>query len=51
MPEDMEYFMKDDVRSSVYEKFRRLGYTYVTLDILGFRSGSMDEGGAIIPEV
>ena len=51
MPEDMEYFMKDDVRSSVYENFRRLGYTYVTLDILGFRSGSMDEGGAIIPEV
>ena len=28
---------------TVAEKFRTLGFTYVTLDILGFRSGSMNE--------
>ena len=28
----------------VYEKFRQLGYLYVDADILGYRSGSMDEG-------
>lgn len=32
-----------DVRSRVEARFRELGYQYVTLDLRGFRSGSMNE--------
>ncbi|MDW7739107.1 MAG: ATP-dependent sacrificial sulfur transferase LarE [Bacillota bacterium] len=30
-------------RQLIYDKFRELGFTYVTLDILGYRTGSMNE--------
>lgn len=43
LPQDFERFMKDDVRSVVNEKFKEYGFSYVTLDIQGFRSGSMNE--------
>jgi len=32
-----------DNRQKIHEKLKSLGYTYVSLDILGFRSGSMNE--------
>jgi uncharacterized protein len=28
---------------AIVQKFRSLGFTYVTLDLEGYRSGSMDE--------
>jgi len=30
-------------RDAVSAEFKRLGFSYVTLDLMGFRSGSMDE--------
>jgi len=30
-------------RQLIYDKFRELGFTYVTLDVLGYRTGSMNE--------
>ena len=30
-------------RTKIIEKFRSLGFAYITLDIVGYRSGSMDE--------
>jgi len=41
MPDEMERFM--DIRKEVLAKFKELGFLYVTLDLMGFRSGSMDE--------
>jgi uncharacterized protein len=41
LPEDFERLLA--VRQSVLEAFRRHGYTYVTLDIEGFRSGKMND--------
>lgn len=41
MPEEMARFL--EMRESVVSEFRRLGFSYVTLDLAGFRSGSMDE--------
>jgi uncharacterized protein len=35
-------------RAHIIETFKALGYTYITLDLEGFRSGSMNEG--IIPD-
>lgn len=32
-----------EMRSAVASEFKMLGFSYVTLDLLGFRSGSMDE--------
>ncbi len=31
------------VRSGVYEEFRKIGFTYVSLDLRGYRTGSMNE--------
>ena len=41
MPEEMRRFL--EMREAVVSEFKRLGFSYVTLDLLGFRSGSMDE--------
>jgi uncharacterized protein len=30
-------------REQIVSQFKALGYTYVTLDLAGFRSGSMNE--------
>jgi uncharacterized protein len=41
MPVEMARLMK--IREEVLVKFKELGFSYVTLDLMGFRSGSMDE--------
>lgn len=41
--DDMERFIKNGVRETVVEKLKTLGFTYVTLDLQGYRSGSMNE--------
>lgn len=33
----------NETRTKITEKFRTLGFSYVTLDLQGFRSGSMNE--------
>lgn len=42
-PDDMLRLVTEPLRSAVVERFKALGYTYVTLDVAGFRSGSMNE--------
>ena len=39
----MALLAKSDVRNALVRHFRSLGYTYVTLDLAGFRSGSLNE--------
>lgn len=43
LPEDMPRLLEEPLRSELVTYFKSLGYTYVTLDIAGFRSGSMNE--------
>ena len=43
LPEDMPRFLTEPLRSELVERFKSFGYTYVTLDLAGFRSGSMNE--------
>lgn len=43
LPEDMELLLKNGIRKKIVEKFKQLGYTYVTLDLSGYRTGSMNE--------
>ncbi len=42
-PKDFAILMDEDVREGVIEKFKKIGYSYVTLDMQGFRSGSLNE--------
>ena len=42
-PSEFEHFMEIEVRRQVYRGFKELGFTYVTLDVLGYRTGSMNE--------
>ncbi|MCQ2589191.1 MAG: ATP-dependent sacrificial sulfur transferase LarE [Treponema sp.] len=44
LPQDFEKIMKDEIRKTITEKFLEFGFSYVTLDLKGFRSGSMNEG-------
>ncbi len=40
---DMERFLSNNVRKNVTEAFKRFGFKYVSLDIEGYRTGSMNE--------
>ena len=42
-PEDFLTLSSEEVRTEVVSKFREIGYSYVTLDLQGFRSGSLNE--------
>jgi uncharacterized protein len=43
MQEDMDRLMEGSLREKVVGHFKAIGYKYVTLDLQGFRSGSMNE--------
>ncbi|MBQ7464475.1 MAG: TIGR00268 family protein, partial [Lachnospiraceae bacterium] len=40
---DIERLASDEIRRKVYESFRELGFAFVTLDMRGYRMGSMNE--------
>jgi uncharacterized protein len=42
-PDEMARLWQDDRHAAVVQRFRELGYLYVTLDLQGFRSGSANE--------
>jgi uncharacterized protein len=46
-PADLERAAGWPLRQGIVEQLRELGYRYVTLDLAGYRSGSMDE---VLPE-
>ena len=41
--EDFHVLLDDETRGGVIKRFREIGYSYVTLDLEGFRSGSLNE--------
>ncbi len=42
-PEDFSSLLTGDTRNQITQRFKAIGYSYVTLDLDGFRSGSMNE--------
>jgi pyridinium-3,5-biscarboxylic acid mononucleotide sulfurtransferase len=42
-PEEMDLVLQREVVQELAARFRKLGFKYVTLDLQGFRSGSMNE--------
>src|SRR5574337_1256316 len=43
-PGDFKALLAEDVCARIVDEFKRLGYTYVCLDLQGYRTGSMNEG-------
>lgn len=42
-PEQIPFIASKEIRTQINEKFKSLGYKYVTLDLQGYRSGSLNE--------
>lgn len=42
-PQDISRMLSDEMRMKVYREFKEIGFSYVTLDLLGYRTGSMNE--------
>lgn len=42
-PEDFERFLDEDFRRELLAEFKAAGFTYVALDLEGYRTGSMNE--------
>ena len=43
LPEDIHILTNSPAREELTAKFKEIGFTYVTLDLAGYRSGSMNE--------
>ena len=43
LPEDIHTLTNSPAREELTAKFKEIGFTYVTLDLAGYRSGSMNE--------
>ena len=43
IPQDFAKFLSDDVRIRVYDALKSFGFSYVSLDLKGYRTGSMNE--------
>ncbi len=43
LPEDIHFLTDSPAREELTGKFKEIGFTYVTLDLEGYRSGSMNE--------
>ena len=41
--EDMLFLMEEDLRKKIIAKLKKLGFIYITLDLQGYRTGSMNE--------
>lgn len=42
-PDELSRFFDRDFLDAVYAKLKEIGFTYVTLDVKGYRTGSMNE--------
>ncbi|MCD5412791.1 MAG: ATP-dependent sacrificial sulfur transferase LarE [Dehalococcoidia bacterium] len=43
LPEDIPLFLQPDLREKINARFREIGYSFITLDLQGYRMGSMNE--------
>ena len=43
LPEDFPKLIRDDIRERITSAFRTFGFTYITMDLIGYRTGSMNE--------
>jgi len=44
LPQDFEQLLQEDLRQHIVNQFLEYGFTHVSLDLLGYRTGSMNHG-------
>lgn len=42
-PEEMDRLMQEPLRGEIYGKLKEIGFSYAALDLLGYRTGSLNE--------
>jgi uncharacterized protein len=42
--EDFTSIIQPEIRNAIYKTFREIGFKYTSLDLMGYRTGSMNEG-------
>ncbi len=42
LPEDIGRLLEHETRSRVYAEFKKIGFTYISLDLYGYRTGNMN---------
>ena len=47
--EQIETLLRDENRTSIVDALKELGFAYATLDLAGYRTGSMDEKLGTVP--
>jgi len=43
LPDEFDKLISENVRNQITASFREIGFTYVTMDLIGYRTGSMNE--------
>ena len=43
LPQDFTLIIRDEIRTRIYDTLKDLGFSYVTLDLKGYRTGSMNQ--------
>jgi len=43
LPEEISRMLDEDIRLRIYDKLKSFGFTYISLDLRGYRMGSMNE--------
>lgn len=43
LPDEFEKLVKEENRTRIVREFKSYGFTYVTMDLMGYRMGSMNE--------
>ena len=43
LPSDFECILREENKEKIIREFRKAGFTYVTMDLMGYRTGSMNE--------
>ena len=42
-PEEFEKLLQEENRNRIVEEFKKYGFSYITMDLMGYRTGSMNE--------
>jgi uncharacterized protein len=42
LPDDIVKIMAEELRKKVHDELRKIGFTYVSLDLYGYRTGNMN---------
>lgn len=50
LPEEFEKLMEESVRQEIYDQLKSYGFSYITVDLIGYRMGSMNEMLVLLDE-